>query len=625
LDANNNGTLDVGEINATLTKYVCNGATGATGLQGPAGVAGAQGPIGLTGPQGAQGIQGQVGATGATGLTGPQGPQGVAGTTGLQGPAGTAGTNGTNGQNTLVRTTTESAGANCTTGGVKIEYGLDANSNGILEAGEVNATLTKYVCNGAIGSSGSTGPQGPIGATGLTGPQGPQGVAGTTGLQGPAGTAGTNGTNGQNTLVKTTNESAGANCTTGGVKIEYGLDVNSNGNLDAGEINATLTKYVCNGAVGSTGATGSQGAQGPIGLTGATGLTGPQGAAGPTGAQGPQGIAGTTGLQGPAGAAGTNGTNGQNTLVRTTTESAGANCTTGGVKIEYGLDANSNGILEVGEVNATLTKYVCNGAIGASGSTGPQGTVGPAGAQGPQGVNGLNALIKTTAEPAGANCANGGTKIETGLDANTNGVLDASEVNASQTQYVCNGAGSAGGSGLPFSNIQVYSTPGTFTWTCPTGVTRIMVELWGAGGGGAGAGGQGGGYGKSFINVTQNNQYIIIIGAGGCTTHNVSGCVIGANPGGDTSFGGIIAYGGNGGGGNIANKGTSNATLSVNGGSNLMYYNGGSTFGGGASFQGSPTGIRQNGRPPGGGGGGDNPGCTFQSTCGGNGLLIINY
>jgi len=333
------------------------GAQGQQGIQGATGATGAQGPIGLTGPQGAQGIQGPAGSTGATGLTGPQGPQGIAGMN------GTNGTNGTNGQNTLVKTTTESAGANCTTGGVKIEYGLDANSNGILDAGEINATLTKYVCNGA---TGATGAQGPIGITGSQGPQGiqgpagPTGATGLTGLTGPQGLqgiAGTNGTNGQNTLVKTTIESAGANCTTGGVKIEYGLDANSNGTLDVSEINGALTKYVCNGATGATGA------QGPIGLTG------------PQGAQG---------IQGPA------------------------------------------------------------GATGATGLTGPQG---PQGGAGPNGTNGLNALIKTTAEPAGSNCANGGTKIETGLDANSNGVLDASEANASQTQFVCNGVNGNGGSG----------------------------------------------------------------------------------------------------------------------------------------------------------------------------------
>ena len=65
--------------------------------------------------------------------------------------------------------------------------------------------------------------------------------------------------------------------------------------------------------------------------------------------------------------------------------------------------------------------------------------LGAMGAAGTNGTNGLNALIKTTTESAGANCANGGTKIETGLDANGNGVLDVSEINTSQTKYVCNG------------------------------------------------------------------------------------------------------------------------------------------------------------------------------------------
>ena len=71
---------------------------------------------------------------------------------------------------------------------------------------------------------------------------------------------------------------------------------------------------------------------------------------------------------------------------------------------------------------------------------------GATGQSGTNGTNGLNALIKTTTEPAGANCTNGGTKIETGLDANSNGVLENSEVNATQTQYVCNGFNGSSGS-----------------------------------------------------------------------------------------------------------------------------------------------------------------------------------
>ncbi|QJX47770.1 hypothetical protein HMJ29_12795 [Hymenobacter taeanensis] len=77
--------------------------------------------------------------------------------------AGSTGPAGADGKNSLVRTTAEAAGANCATGGFKTEYGLDANANGTLDAAEVNAALTRYVCNGAQGTAGSTGATGPAG------------------------------------------------------------------------------------------------------------------------------------------------------------------------------------------------------------------------------------------------------------------------------------------------------------------------------------------------------------------------------------------------------------------------------------------------------------------------------
>ncbi len=93
-----------------------------------------------------------------------------------------------------------------------------------------------------------------------------------------------------NALVKTTLESAGIHCSTGGLKVESGLDINANGVLDVLEV--TATNYVCNGAQGPQGIQGIQGVAGP---TGATGATGPQGIAGP---QGPQGATGATGATG---------------------------------------------------------------------------------------------------------------------------------------------------------------------------------------------------------------------------------------------------------------------------------------------------------------------------------------
>lgn len=62
---------------------------------------------------------------------------------------------------------------------------------------------------------------------------------------------------------------------------------------------------------------------------------------------------------------------------------------------------------------------------------------------------------------------------------------------------------------------------GDFTWTCPAGVTTVLVELWGSGGKGqvagigvsGGGGGGGGAYSrKNRISVTPGNNYTVRIG-----------------------------------------------------------------------------------------------------------------
>ena len=253
----------------------------------------------------------------------------------------------------MVNIIIEPAGINCLNGGTKIEVGLDANNNGLLDSNEINVSQSKYICNGAqgiqgpIGSNGAQGPIGLTGAQGLAGTNGIQGLIGLTGAIGPQGPQGIQGLTGNN----------GAQ----------------------GPIGLTGAQ----GTIGLTGATGPQGSQGIQGLTGSNGALGPIGLTGSTGPQGPQGIQGIAGLtggtgsQGSAGANGANGTNGangKNTLVKTTIESAGVNCATGGTIIEVGLDINNNGILDVGEINATLTNYICNGSLGATGPPGIAGT-----------------------------------------------------------------------------------------------------------------------------------------------------------------------------------------------------------------------------------------------------------
>src|SRR3954451_14658501 len=68
-----------------------------------------------------------------------------------------------------------------------------------------------------------------------------------------------------------------------------------------------------------------------------------------------------------------------------------------------------------------------NGARGMTGAIGPQGLRGPVGAdgrageRGPTGADGaagLVAVTATAAEPAGAECGTGGTRLTSGIDAN---------------------------------------------------------------------------------------------------------------------------------------------------------------------------------------------------------------
>ncbi len=61
---------------------------------------------------------------------------------------------------------------------------------------------------------------------------------------------------------------------------------------------------------------------------------------------------------------------------------------------------------------------------------------------GEEGISGKNSLVKTSDVEAGDLCAEGGIKIESGLDENRNGVLDPEEVKT--WQVICNGAAGAG-------------------------------------------------------------------------------------------------------------------------------------------------------------------------------------
>ena len=75
--------------------------------------------------------------------------------------------------------------------------------------------------------------------------------------------------------------------------------------------------------------------------------------------------------------------------------------------------------------------------VGCSPEDGADGLNGTNGIDGVDGSNGYNGIIKTLVEQPGDNCSNGGFIVQSGLDSNANGTLDANEVTS--IEYLCNG------------------------------------------------------------------------------------------------------------------------------------------------------------------------------------------
>jgi hypothetical protein len=100
-------------------------------------------------------------------------------------------------------------------------------------------------------------------------------------------------------------------------------------------------------------------------------------------------------------------------IVAITSELPGANCDLGGKKIRIGVDADQDGSL--GDAEVAQTEYLCHEPPTSGGAPG---------------------LANVIGEPAGDNCSAGGKKIETGTDDNGSGTLDPLEVTA--TSYACN-------------------------------------------------------------------------------------------------------------------------------------------------------------------------------------------
>ena len=192
-------------------------------------------------------------------------------------------------------------------------------------------------------------------------------------------------------------------------------------------------------------------------------------------------------------------------------------------------------------------------------------------------------------------------------------------------------------------NIQVFSTPGTTTFSVPSGINKISVRVVGGGGGGSGVnsvnssggGGGGGGYAEEMIDVTGTSTIQVYVGNGGSggstssgnsgdwSTFGTNGYYLyaqGGSPGSGATGGGggcgfnadLNSCGGGGGGGVSTAAGPSGA-----GGSNSLGGGGNSV----AGQSGGPSGKNYGG----GGAGGSESGSSSSGGNGAQGVVIVTW
>ena len=138
-------------------------------------------------------------------------------------------------------------------------------------------------------------------------------------------------------------------------------------------------------------------------------------------------------------------------------------------------------------------------------------------------VNGGSTPITSytaTSSPGGItgtlNQAGSGTINMTGLTASTTYTFTVTATNSNGTSVPSASSNSiTTQSDAPPDGQQEYTTPGTYSWTAPTGVTSVNVTLKGANGGWDGNAGGSGGLVSGTLAVSAGSSYILVVGASG--------------------------------------------------------------------------------------------------------------
>jgi hypothetical protein len=356
------------------------------------------------------------------------------------------------GRSTLLVTRPEEAGANCQYGGLRLDTGVDANYDGVLSPDEVQSMA--YVCNQRV--------------------------------------------DGRSTASRVVAIVAGPVCEAGGQRIETGFDDDEDGVLSDGEVDQSAV--VCTGVDGTDGFTSRvRLVEIPSGIGGsACPFGGTRIESGPdTNRDGDLDDIEVDSFQSVCAVEVASSL----FLVEQTVENPGANCAQGGARMRFGFDDNGNGTLEAGELDGTPV-YVCNAVILVAGKTSLSVQSAASNAQCTyggyvlrtgldddydgvlavgevdatavicNGANGFDALVTQTPEPAPACSGAGGFRVRSGLDTDDDGVLDAGEVTANN--LVCNGAAVYGLDGRDSLIVQEYVT---YTAFCGSGALTIESGL----------------------------------------------------------------------------------------------------------------------------------------------------
>ncbi|MEO1334154.1 MAG: hypothetical protein AAFV29_00865, partial [Myxococcota bacterium] len=336
----------------------------------------------------------------------------------------------------------------CPGGGAVVEVGTDANRNGMLDPAEVDESRTQVICNPEDGEPGERGPDG------------------------------------LNALLRTADEVAGVNCGVGGVRVDAGLDDDGNGQLSDGEVD--VTTYVCNQPAGRDGnrflvrtssATPEQCEQ--TGFVIASGLDVDASAElEPSEIQFTQIVCAAT--------------DGFDRRVELDAEPPGTNCAAGGQRITEGFDASRDGVLQAPEIESISFLCIPVAGLVTTSTVGPGADCANGGLRIERGRDadvdgqlsaseiietafvcqtddGQRGLVRTSTEAAGDNCANGGVRVDTGVDSNGDGSLDVGEV--IETSFICDGEPGVDGRAGSAVDLAV-EAPGA---NCPAGGTRVQT------------------------------------------------------------------------------------------------------------------------------------------------------